>query len=228
MSLDYHPGDIVDGYVLGTDNAWHDLAAPETGAEPGTASQPQVPHHGRERTGLIAALVVIAVVAAAGLGMLFMLQSGDGAENDPVGADQGSAAAPLEAPLQVGDCLEGPFAEGIGDGMEGVPCASSHMGEVVLLDQEFFSGAATLPGPEAMDQRAMVACESAVATYTGEPFSTSPYGYWYFAPSAWTWMQGDRGLMCVATTLDENFEQDLLTTGSIAEDAGLRAQPPAE
>jgi hypothetical protein len=37
-------------------------------------------------------------------------------------------------------------------------------------------------------------------------------------------MQGDRGLLCVATTISEDWSEELVTTGSIAHGADLQAQ----
>jgi hypothetical protein len=126
--------------------------------------------------------------------------------------------------LQVGDCIsesqmrqmEG-TDEIIGvDHLDSVPCSESHVGEVILVDEEYFATRQSMPPSEQLVADAAEACVVSVAEYTGQPYDTSPYDVMPLVPTEQGWNTvDDRGLVCVGFTLAENREDIIATTGSI-------------
>jgi hypothetical protein len=122
--------------------------------------------------------------------------------------------------LQEGDCVK---LGGVGNtdeveevgGFEAVPCDTLHDGEVVLVDDEFFSDRPEFPGDDAASDAATQPCIEALDAYTGTDYESSTYDIFTLVPSDASWSTlDDRGVICVGVTLDDSFER-IDTTGSI-------------
>jgi len=112
--------------------------------------------------------------------------------------------------LNIGDCFNDlPFGEV--SSVTGIPCADDHVYEIYhIFDVELseYDGA----GVEAATNDG---CLAAFEGYMGIPFETSFYTYDGLQPSAGSWEQGDREVICVATPVNGG------TTAGTAKGAGL-------
>jgi Septum formation len=104
--------------------------------------------------------------------------------------------------LRPGDCLAGPNL-GLGtsrpwpDEVTAVPCAQSHLAEVVFAGQAWPRSAA-YPGDDAIGQQSDDRCDAALAGYTGgNPVYVRDFVVESIVPVRATWAGGDRSLACV-------------------------------
>lgn len=143
--------------------------------------------------------------------------------------------------LQVGDCISKAALDGTSDpsasptaqevdSLAAVPCTEPHGGEVVLVSQDMFKDLDEFPSVDDLFTQAEAPCIKAIADYTGFDFeeflnSTAPadvdtiFAPYTMVPTADSWDTGDRGMLCVAITVDEALETVVETTGS-AKQAG--------
>lgn len=154
-----------------------------------------------------------ALVGALGIGAVVALLVGATAAASG-GGDEVLAGTSLSwDDLRVGDCVEDYDFTGA---PVVVPCTQPHLEEVVLHDARFYADATSMPTEDEFRELGDSACYDALAEYTGLPYADSPYDYEPVNPSADTWADGDRALICVGTTLDGNNQYEIETDYSMA------------
>jgi len=180
----------------------------------GSVALAQVKRTGEKGRGLAiggivagAVVLVLSILAGIALFVLFTLSA----------ASSSSAGSPLDPflppsqddvfALPVGTCLDELSTTYItSDNV--LDCAQPHNFEVfgssLIADGVF-------PGAAALENQAFDKCDAAFADYVGIPYTDSALDYSYLAPSAETWAQGDREIVCLI--FDPEAEQ---TTGSLA------------
>jgi hypothetical protein len=110
--------------------------------------------------------------------------------------------------LEVGDCF-GSAADAL-EAVEVVDCADTHIYEVfALLDHEAGEDEA-YPGDEEIGEYGDEACREPFTDYVGHDYETSVYWITTVTPSAETWAEGDREVVCTLRRGQEGEE----TTGS--------------
>ncbi len=129
--------------------------------------------------------------------------------------------------LQVGDCVNDPSLpasvdEADADAVlevaqdDAVSCSEAHTGEVVLVDDDFFSGEAELPSEEVLTSRVYEARAAAVEEYTGEPFVDSRFDVAPIFPTAESReVVNDRGIACLGIVLSDKTWHPIESMGSI-------------
>lgn len=131
-----------------------------------------------------AAAVALAAVALAGCTAL-----GPGDEPDP-SPTPSTPSTPLTA-VAAGDCYDAAVSAAV----ELIDCGSPHRFEVfaslLLEDAEYPGGA--------LEATATARCRAAFATFVGLDFDASVLRLRLIAPSADTWEQGDREVLCVVS-----------------------------
>lgn len=106
--------------------------------------------------------------------------------------------------LKVGECFDVPAQMERVEDVQHHPCTDGHTAEVFLVT--LLSGAddAAYPADASLIAEADGLCEPAFDAYTGLVFDTDPvWTFGYFYPSPESWENGDRGIICYATRLDE-------------------------
>jgi hypothetical protein len=110
--------------------------------------------------------------------------------------------------LEVGDCFGS--AAGALETVEVVDCSDTHIYEVfALLDHEAGDDEA-YPGDEEIGEYGDEACREPFTGYVGHDYETSVYWITTVTPSAETWAEGDREVVCTLRLGEEGEE----TTGS--------------
>ncbi|KRA29857.1 MULTISPECIES: septum formation family protein [unclassified Nocardioides] len=98
--------------------------------------------------------------------------------------------------LEPGDCLQIPAARGEDDPDRLVACTERHDAEVThrvdLTDPRF-------PGVRAIDRIAEVCTGKPFQEYVGAAFSTARLDVSYYYPTAETWREGARAIVCTVT-----------------------------
>lgn len=124
--------------------------------------------------------------------------------------------------LQLGDCLNVPDAdseESEVSSLEGIPCSETHTGEVLLLDDQFFSDLDEYPGQEAAFEAAADPCIGVLEEFTGVSYDASPFDFYSLVPTSASWEAlDDRELVCIGFTLDDELTEIVPTTGSLRAD----------
>lgn len=143
----------------------------------------------RSRKTLILTLPMIVAVAAA--------LSGCGAVSEIAATVQGKTSV---MSLTVGDCTND---EGSGNGevtdVPNVPCDEPHDNEVfALIDLE----ADTFPGSEAVAEEADSSCIGYFETWVGSPYEETSIDIATLSPTAESWADGDREVICLAYDLE--------------------------
>lgn len=110
--------------------------------------------------------------------------------------------------LEVGQCISAQTDEDEVSSVPVVDCAEPHSGEIYALPQvpdgEF-------PGDAALQQSAQDLCAGQdFTTYVGVPYEESEVYFSYLVPSADTWDDGDREIVCLLTN-----QEGTDTTGSL-------------
>ena len=112
--------------------------------------------------------------------------------------------------LNLGDCFDD-LPVGEVSTLSAGPCADDHLFEIYhLFDVEVADFDAAAIGTEATE-----GCLAAFEGYMGVPFETSFYNYDLLQPSAGSWGQGDREVICLATPFNGE------ATAGTAKGAGL-------
>jgi len=127
-------------------------------------------------------------------------------QRDPSGSVvEGNDDADVFA-IKVGDCLNDATASGTVTEVPIVPCSEPHDSEayasIQVEDGDF-------PGDEAIKEQADADCVAAFGDFVGVEYNDSELEYTYYFPSAESWEQGDREILC------EVYDPDSQTTGSL-------------
>src|SRR4051812_4475169 len=102
--------------------------------------------------------------------------------------------------LQVGNCVIDPSDDFDEDTLPVVPCEQPHEGEVYAV---FSLTGTRYPGDAAVDRRANGVCDGRLDDYVGRSAATSvQWDYDDYTPSADTWRDGDRVVVCVLSRAD--------------------------
>lgn len=104
---------------------------------------------------------------------------------------------------QVGECVTTGATAGVVTQLPVVDCAGPHRGEVFALPQ-LPDGA--FPGVEQVAAQARRLCDEGFKPYVGIGYQDSQIFYSTLTPSARTWADGDREVVCL---LVDEFEADL-------------------
>jgi Septum formation len=146
--------------------------------------------------------VATATLALAGCSLLGNIVSG----NDS-GTDTGPGTDTDVFTIVVGDCLNDGSLEGEVSTVRTIDCAEPHDSEayasIIMTDGEF-------PGDQAVQDQATADCTTQFSTFVGLAYAESIYNFSYYYPTAASWAQGDREILCLI--IDEAGK----TTGSLA------------
>ncbi len=175
---------------------------------------------------VIAAIIAVAAFVAAGCGSspaspsAAALSSGPASPVAPSVAPTASpeptpTPAPTDPPeyqatedLRVGDCYEP--VEDVDDqtllAAIIVPCEQPHTNEVFGLGDLVGDADAPFPGPDSVDDDAIVLCDEAFEAYIGVALDNSRYSYVYYTPTEQSWAGGDRVVMCSVEDRGELIE----------------------
>lgn len=156
------------------------------------------------RAAAAAALSCTALIALAGCSLL-------GGADEPERDEEGDVTAASDADafaLRVGDCLETMdwSAEGFTT-VPVIPCAEEHESEIyaaVDLPEGDY------PGDDAIATQADEYCYGEFEGFVGTAWEDSDFEYGYLSPSAESWDQGDREVLCMIV------DPAGLTSGSLA------------
>jgi hypothetical protein len=151
--------------------------------------------------GLAALTLGAASLALAGCSLL------GGSNNTPTDASTDSSGDSADVfTIKVGDCLNDGAVEGEVSTVPIVDCSEPHDSEafasIAMTDGEF-------PGDDAVKTQAESGCTAQFNTFVGADYSTSVLDYSYYYPTADSWAQGDREILCLV--LDPAGQ----TTGSL-------------
>lgn len=147
--------------------------------------------------GIAAGLVLVVLVAALVAGWVLLRDSGNVFD-----LAVGTCFNNTEAALGATELVEVPV----------VDCSEPHDNEVYAA---FDMTEAEFPGPEATDQIAFDECVDRFDTFVGTAWENSELDFTYLYPSAASWNQGDREIVCAIHRPDGER-----TTGSL-EGAGI-------
>jgi hypothetical protein len=146
----------------------------------------------RSRTGLIALLVLIGLVAAI-LGGLWLFR-------DRISGDVGG--------LQVGDCIDEPSSTSSITDVQHQPCTEPHDGEVFGLVNHTAPAGATYPPSKQFEDLVDHECVPLLEAYTGRKVSeilAAGLTYAWFYPTQRSWTDSnDRGVTCYVAKDDNS------------------------
>lgn len=109
--------------------------------------------------------------------------------------------------IRVGDCLNTSTLSDEVNAVPVVPCAESHEDEVYFafdLDEGDF------PGEDVIDAKSDEMCTPEFASFIGMSYEESTLDWYPFTPTAGSWSDGDREILCVA------YDPAGMTTGTLA------------
>lgn len=109
--------------------------------------------------------------------------------------------------LSVGDCFQDPAVDSV-QSVTALPCDQPHYAEAFHVFD--VADAATFPGEQAMSDAASEGCRPAFQSFIGKDYDTSELQVFHFAPSAETWVTGDREVLCAV------YDPAGMTTGTLA------------
>jgi hypothetical protein len=105
--------------------------------------------------------------------------------------------------VRPGDCFEDPFGgtEGwtVVDDVRVAACETPHDLEAY---HSFELPEGGFPGQEAMEEAIKDGCLGAFDRFVGKPFADSDLNVTFFAPTAETWEEGDREVVCILYAMD--------------------------
>ena len=141
-------------------------------------------------------------------------------EEESVAASASASSAPSESAtsggeetsvfdLEVGDCFGATTADQV-DSVVVVDCEETHIYEVFALVDHEAGGDEAYPGDDAIGQYAADVCSGPFTDYVDHDYETSVYWITTVTPSAETWADGDREIVCTLKLGEEAQE----TTGS--------------
>lgn len=107
------------------------------------------------------------------------------------------------AELKFGDCFDVPTttAQTVND-VQHHPCTESHTGEVILVTEHPAAKGANKPTDTVLTSYLMSTCGVALNAYAGPDNAKFDLGA--FSPTDDGWKNGDRGVTCYLTMLDES------------------------
>jgi hypothetical protein len=108
--------------------------------------------------------------------------------------------------IRAGDCITGldvklAITERGGtwpDTSEVVPCSKAHLAEVFFADNSYWKDGSEYPGTRAVTNTADLACRIAFGVYAGVAYHNSTDDIEWANPTAGSWAQGDRTIICMA------------------------------
>jgi Septum formation len=136
--------------------------------------------------------------AALGLAVIiFVAACASEPERDATG--EITEAGDLDAfSIETGDCLQTPDSDSAVGSVEAVPCGEPHDLEAFYL---FDLPEGEFPTREVIDQQTEENCIGAFEPYVGIDFASSRLDARSFEPTALSWEQGDREIVCLALDL---------------------------
>ncbi|WP_037919474.1 DUF4190 domain-containing protein [Streptomyces sp. PCS3-D2] len=163
-------------------------------------------------TGLVVSVVMTGVMVFA-LGRL--VETVPGRLDRPTGYDEVEGELRDIDDLKAGDCFNVPGGDLFDERplTYAVDCSRVHHGEVTA---SMTVGTADAPGSAEADRASEDACWKAQDQYAMDTWALPEFAeMFYFAPSRASWRQGDRRLICVIGTAEEEW------SGSLRRDAGM-------
>ena len=142
-------------------------------------------------------------IALLGLGLTGCSSPAPAPSAGPTGGIEGDPSA---FEIEVGDCLNDKDSEGTVTSVPVVPCDEPHDSEAfasILIEGDDF------PGEAAIVAQANKDCAEAFADFVGIDYDLSELAFTYYYPSAQSWEQGDREILC------EVYDPESQTTGSL-------------
>jgi hypothetical protein len=145
-----------------------------------------------------------------GLVVLTVLATGcakEATRNEQTGEIEQEGAVDVFS-FEVGDCFDsGVAAEAEGEsfevgGVTGKPCSEPHYAEVFHLED---IDAEEYPGPVEVNEQADSICAEAFEGYVGVPYLESELLLTYLTPTAQTWENDDREIVCYLVEPDESL-----------------------
>lgn len=109
--------------------------------------------------------------------------------------------------MRVGDCLNTSSSGDVVAAVPVVPCDQEHEDEIYF---GFDLPDGSFPGSDEIDAAAESTCLPEFSKYVGIDYSESLLDWYPFTPTAESWDQGDREILCVV------YDNSTLTTGSLA------------
>ncbi len=105
--------------------------------------------------------------------------------------------------LVVGDCVVDELAAADDIAQLGVvDCDRPHQSEVYAVITDPAPDTTPWPGPDSLVDESATGCLAAFEPYVGRDFESSVLDILTVLPTAETWPEGDRDILCVATRLD--------------------------
>lgn len=145
---------------------------------------------GRPGRGMAIAGIVLSSLWIAGIAAVAI--AADGADRGADGTVQ-AAGSVTSDDIRVGDCPK-KIAEGQDLFVDLVPCSEPHEAEALA---SFELDGTAFPGEDEVFRFAEGGCSKRIVAML--PPNSPDYGIFYFAPSAQTWQEGDREVVCLVT-----------------------------
>ncbi|HEY9412677.1 MAG TPA: septum formation family protein [Jiangellaceae bacterium] len=161
----------------------------------------------RMTIGALAVGAALALSACSQVGDLVDGDGGDEPSRDPSGQVTESEPAADVFSVKVGDCI-GAFGDGeqVSE-IPVVPCTEPHDQEVYAAVQ--VPDAAEYPGDAAVEDQAKTDCSAEFQTFVGLAYDDSELYVNFLTPTADSWAQGDREILCTI------YEEGAQTTGTL-------------
>ena len=160
-------------------------------------------------------IALMAAVLLAGCGQATV----DTTERDASGeVTQGGDVGVLK--LRVGDCLDlsgmaEPGEDTVVESFTAIPCADPHQGEVFLVEEDFFAATPEFPGQDEVFEQAGNRCVGPFGVFVGAPYDETELDFVTLAPTADSWAQDDRGIVCIAVSPTADGAELETITGSL-------------
>ncbi|AJT43108.1 hypothetical protein UM93_12320 [Psychromicrobium lacuslunae] len=130
-------------------------------------------------------------LALSGCGLL----GGGGPDRDPSNGQITNTATSDAFQIKVGDCLQDPGTTSV-EKVVTLPCSKPHDYEAFdrteMKDSDY-------PGETAATDQAEAYCKPAFTKFVGISIDDSTLNMTYFYPTAESWKQGDREILCLVT-----------------------------
>lgn len=106
--------------------------------------------------------------------------------------------------MRVGQCVQLPDDSQVSR-LETSECTEAHDGEVFHIAK---LTDATLPSEDEMKEKAKDNCTGAFEPYVGKSYEESDLEVTWLYPTTQTWATGDREIICIATSMNEDRLMD--------------------
>jgi hypothetical protein len=156
----------------------------------------QTKRTGQNGRGLAIAGLILSAMWTVGIILLIVLAIATSATRDTGGTVTQGGDITATA-LQVGDCVNNLQNSTDVRSLPGVPCAQPHQGEVFAVFD--LTGGSTYPGRPAVREQVQNECNSRLETYSPSAQGDTSIGLFSLYPQQESWVQGDRGVVCIAT-----------------------------